>query len=242
MSSGIYLLSEPNIGWNGEAALLFTSFIISIAALTYVYEGGEAFMNRRYGVPAAVRVFPAAVLIAAIFVGISRLVSFDAPIMYGFVAAFATIGAVQVNPKNEATAVTFAATSLLVLSIGAWFLIDPFRDLAGVDSETWWQSLPGETAVLIFVGGIEGLLFLLVPVRFNDGDKIFRWYKLLWASMFMVAAFFFAWVVLNPEAKAFSAILEGRVVFITCLVAAYALLATSAWAFFVFRRRPTTSF
>ena len=44
-------------------------------------------------------------------------------------------------------------------------------------------------------------------------------------------------MVLNPQAKAFDAVLEGRVIFIACLVALYAILATGFWAYFWQRHR-----
>ena len=108
---------------------------------------------------------------------------------------------------------------------------------SAVFKSNWWSHVPSEAAAAIFVGGIEGLLFVLLPLRFTDGEKIFRWYRWLWFPLFGVAAFLFCWVVLNPQAKAFDAVLEGRVIFIACLVGIYAILATGFWAYFWQRHR-----
>jgi hypothetical protein len=158
--------------------------------------------------------------------------------MYGFIASVAGLGVIGLQSKDAATAVVVPAIAMLLVAIGAWLLLGPLRELAESES-AWWTHVPSESAALIFIGGIEGLLFVLLPIRFSDGEKVFRWYKGLWFLMFGTALFFFCWVILNPEAKAFDAMLEGRVIFIASLVAVYAVLAGLFWLFFLLRQRHT---
>ncbi len=54
--------------------------------------------------------------------------------------------------------------------------------------------------------------------------------------IFAAPAFLFSWVILNPEAKEFDALLEGRVITVLGLVGAYALSTVAVWAFFLLRR------
>jgi hypothetical protein len=233
----VYSLNEPHIAFDGQTALLYSSLLIAIAVSTYVVEGGEALVShRRFGVNTGVRLVPIAIAIAAGFVILSRLVAFEAPIMYGFVASATALGVVGLERKDAATAIVIPAVALLLISVGAWFLLDPLRD-ATQDSTTWWAHVPSEAAAAIFVGGVEGLLFVLLPIRFTDGEKVFKWYRSLWFVLFGICLFFFSWAILNPQAKAFDALLEGRVVFVVCMVALYAAVAALIWGYFAFRRR-----
>jgi hypothetical protein len=231
----VYSFNESGFGWNGKTVALFLSMLISIAVSTYIIEGGEVLITtRRFRVPAGVRLFPMAIAIAAGFVLLSRLSSFQAPIMYGFVGSAAALTAVKLEQKDSAFAVALPSLMLLALSVGAWFLLIPLRHASSYSTH-WWAHLPSDSAALIFAGGIEGLLFTMIPMRFTDGAKIFRWYRSLWVPLFLIPAFLFSWVLLNPAAKGFDAILEGRVILALCLVGAYAAGTLAFWAFFAIR-------
>jgi hypothetical protein len=231
----IYTFNESNVGFDGKTALLFTSLVIAIGLTTYVYEGGEAIVTqRRFGIRSDVRLFPVAIAIAVGFVLVSRLSDFEAPIMYGFVASATVLAAAGLQHRDSATAVLFPALALLALSVAAWLLLVPLREMSE-GSDHWWDYLPGETAALLFVGGVEGLLFVMLPLRFLDGEKIWRWYRWFWFPLFIVPAFLFSWVILNPEAVAFDALIRGRVLFVLSIVGAYAASTFGFWAYFRFR-------
>ena len=229
----IYSFNEPSVGLNGESLLLFCSLVIGVGVTTYVYEGGQAIVTqRRFHIASRMEVVPFAIGIAAVFVLISRLVSFQAPIIYGFVAAASILRSADLDENQSAQAVAFPAAVLLALSIVAWGLLGPLRSMSG-DSGQWIAHLPGETAAIVFAGGVEGLLFTMIPLAFTDGMKLLRWNRITWFVLFAVPAFLFSWVILNPEAQAFSALLEGRMLFAFSVVLAYAALATGVWLFFL---------
>jgi len=233
----VYTFNESDIGFNDESLLLFLSLVIGAGIITYVYEGGEALMtSHRFGVPAGVRIFPVALFIATGFVILSRLVDFQAPIMYGFVASTIALSSHSLNDRQSAQAVAVPAIALLAIAIGSWLLLPPLRDLTNA-SDDWWSYLPGEVAAILFAGGIEGLLFTMLPLQFTDGSKIWRSLRLLWFPLFALPAFFFAWVILNPAAKELDALTQDRVIVAMSLVGAYALAAMATWAFFLLRHR-----
>jgi len=229
----IYSFQNADVGLNGESFLLFCSLVLGVGITTVVYEGGQAIvMQRRYRVEAHMDVVPFALGIAAFFVLLSRLVDFQAPILYGFVAAASIARASDVEEEMEAQAIAFPSLLLLVLALVSWALLGPLRDLAG-DDPHWWVHIPSEACAIVFAGGVEGLVFAMIPLAFTDGIKVFHWQKLLWLLLFSVPAFLFCWVILNPEAQAFSALLEGRVILAFSLVLAYAALALGTWLFFL---------
>lgn len=231
----IYSFNESGFGLNGKTAAFFSSLVISVGVMTYVGEGGEALITRhRFQTPAGIRLYPVAILLAGGFVLLSRLTSFQAPIMYGFVATATVLAAAEMEHRHSAQAVAIPAVLLLAVSLAAWALLVPLRH-HGASSAHWWAHLPSDSAALIFAGGIEGLLFTMIPIRFNDGAKIFRWYKLIWLPLFAIPAFLFSWVILNPQAQGFDAAIHGRVIFAVSLVAAFTLVTCLVWAYFNFR-------
>jgi hypothetical protein len=231
-SALVYSLADPDVGLNQPTMVLFLSFAIGIALTTYIYEGGEAIVTHRaFDVPAGVRVVPFAVAIAAAFVVLSRLINFPAPVMYGFIAAAVVLGSAELDTRQTGIAIAVPAVLLLALSLGAWAVVAPLRD-ATADSGSWYSHVPSETAAALFVGSIEGLLFTMIPLRFSDGGKIFRWQKTVWFPLFAIPAFLFSWVILNPEAAALDALLQGRVLFVVGAVAAYAATCLAVWAYF----------
>jgi hypothetical protein len=237
LSGLVYTFNEPGVGFDGKTTLLFMSLVIAIGVTTYLYEGGEALVTeRRFGIPASVQLFPVALAFAVGFVIVSRLTHFEAPIMYGFVASATVLAAAGLRHRDSATAVLFPAVALLGISIAAWLLLVPLREISEGNNR-WWVHLPGASAALIFAAGIEGLLFVMLPIRFTDGEKIWRWYRWLWFPLFFVPAFLFAWVIMNPEAEALGALLEGRVLFVSGLVGAYVLVTLAIWLYFYVTER-----
>jgi hypothetical protein len=229
----IYTLDEPNVGFNEGTLALFISLVLAVGIMTYVYDGGEALLTRhRFNLASGVKLYPFAIAIAAFFVLLSRLAGFSAPIMYGFVASSALLVPGRLDKRASAIVVAVPGLVLLGLSILAWMLIPAFNDLNGA-SGAWWASVPAATAAILFAGGIEGLLFTMIPVRFTDGAKIFSWNVWVWSVIFGVPAFLFAWAILNPQAQEFDALLEGRVIVAMCLVAAYALAGVALWLYFL---------
>jgi hypothetical protein len=230
----IYMFNSPGIGLNEQTLAYFLSLVIGLGIMTYAYEGGEALLTtHRFRTPAAVRLAPIAPVIAVAFVLLSRITGFEAPIMYGFVASATILVAADLEHRHSALTVLLPALLLLALSLGAWALLIPFRQVS--NSNEWWSYIPTETAALIFVGGIEGLVFVMIPMRFMDGLKIFRWYRLLWFPLFFIPVFVFAWAILNPQAQALDSLLQGRVILALSLVGAYMALALVTWAYFAFR-------
>jgi hypothetical protein len=231
LSALIYALQEPDFSFNGEALTLFAALAIGITIITYVFEGGEALVtDRALGVPAGVRIVPYALLIAAAFAIFSRVIDFHAPILYGFVATATVLAATKMDRRQEGLSIAVPSVMLLGVALIAWALLVPLRELG----DEWYQQIPAATAAVVFAGSIEGLAWKMVPITFSDGNKVYRWHRLVWLVLFLVPAFLFFWVILNPKAEAFDAMLEGRVVFVLCLVAAYVAVAVLTWLFFRF--------
>jgi hypothetical protein len=87
-------------------------------------------------------------------------------------------------------------------------------------------------AVAIFIGGAEGALLTLLPLTFNDGQKIWKWNPFVWLGIALPATFLFIHVVVNEED--YSALTEGTNA-ATLLIAAGGLYLVAAGTWFYFR-------
>ena len=97
-----------------------------------------------------------------------------------------------------------------------------------------WASYPVTVAVAIFIGGAEGALLTLLPLTFNDGQKIWKWNPLVWLAIALPATFLFVHVIVNEED--YSALTEGTSVPMLMIVSGV-LYSVAAGTWFFFRWR-----
>ncbi len=192
--SVIYTGIDPSFGWNLSTLAMLISLAIGLGVLTVVYEGAQVVLSsRRFGLEGTLQLHPLGVVVAILSVLASRFTDLHPGVVLGFVAG----ASVAARDPREAGQLTFIPMLiLLALSLVALALIDPFRALSD-ESSQWLAVVPETAAVTIFVGGIEGLLFNLVPLTFMEGKKIWDWNKLAWLGLAVTVSFFFFHVLLN---------------------------------------------
>ena len=231
----VYGFEEPGFGFNDKSLVLFISLIAAMGAVTYLYDGGQWLMAKRFGVESAISLFPIGILISIICVALTRVDGFQPGIIYGFVAAAVFIGGRELSKDEEGQVIFFPAMALLAMCVIAWLLVSPARNLA--EDGGIWAALPEAVLVGIFVAGLEGVFLQLVPMRFMDGYRVWRWNKLAWISLAAVSAFLFWHVLLNVEKESFGAISEGMPAIVIVLMAACFGMTLGVWAFFRFMAR-----
>jgi hypothetical protein len=234
VTSLVYGLLEPDFGWNTHSLVFVLSLGLAIGVITYVYDGGQVVVSERMDMPATLRFFPLAILIAGVSVAISRLVDLTPGFIFGFVAAATILAS---NQRREGQAIFYSMVAMIAASILAWALIGPFRELAR-DNGSWWAAVLESASVAIFVGGIEGLLFLLLPLEFMDGRKVWEHSKLAWFAVALPVLFIFFHVIINQEAETFGPNFGNSNLFRLIVVALVALALTVVfWAYFLFHNR-----
>jgi hypothetical protein len=192
--SVIYTAIDPSFGWNLSTLAMLISLAIGLGVLTVVYEGAQVVLSsRRFGLEGTLQLHPLGVVVAILSVLASRFTDLHPGVVLGFVAG----ASVAARDPREAGQLTFIPMLILLsLSLMALALIDPFRALSD-ESSQWLAVVPETAAVTIFVGGIEGLLFNLVPLTFMEGKKIWDWNKIAWLGLAGTVSFFFFHVLLN---------------------------------------------
>ncbi|KAA0239818.1 hypothetical protein EDM76_02815 [bacterium] len=236
ITGAVYSVLEPGFGWNRATATLFAAAVLGVGIVTFVVSGLEAWRTRTVlRAPAAVRVFPACMAIAVLSVAISRALSLQPGVMYGFVASCAVLAPVDPSPRDEGRIAAVPVVVSIVLVLGAWLLAWPLRSLAD-SNRAWPVEVAEATTIVVFVGGIEGVVANMVPLSMMDGGKVFRWSRAMWFSCAAVAAFLAWHVLFGREREYFSGLREASSVAVLALFLSYSILTAAIWAYFRFRR------
>ncbi len=231
----IYGFAEPGFGFNNKSLVLFLSLVLGVGAVTYTYSGGQALLTRHgFGLSAGVKLFPIGIVVAIVCVLLSRLENFQPGIIYGFIASFVVLAETGLDRRQLGHSVFYPGLALLALCIAAWLLVMPFRDLSQ-DSGSWLAGVPEGVAAAVFVGGLEGLFFNMIPLRFMDGHKLWGWNKLGWLAMAAVTAFLFWHVLLNKQQAYFSALQETTPATAVVLLGICLSATVGVWLYFRLR-------
>lgn len=230
----IYAFAEPGFGFNERSIVAVVSVLVALFVLTYFYNGGQILVSNGFGVRSAMRLFPIGIAFALISVALTRLDDFQPLVIYGFIASAVVVGGVERTREQEGRVIFYPALALLGLCLLAWLLLDPFRDLAR-DNDGVLTALPEAVAVGLLVGGLEGMFFQMVPIRYMDGHKLWVWNKLAWFIAAGATAFLVWQILLNRERSSVNAIQEGTPEVAVIAMAVCLVLSVSLYLFFRFK-------
>lgn len=229
-------LLDPNFGPNPASyALLvgvFLSVCVVVAAAALV---GRTFRSVTHHAPDwYLRAIPSALLIAVVCVAVSRLSHFQPGYLYGILGGAVFAGALDRRSEGRSETATFGA--LLVLSLVAWLAFGAISTAVVEESVSFWAL--GADAFLgsLFIGGIEGLLFGMIPLRFLPGYRIKNLSWLLWAALTALVLYIFVHVLLLPEAGYLGRSTVASVNLTVALLVAFAVASGLFWLWF--RLRP----
>ena len=237
ISATIYALLDPGFGLNNETLVLVASLVASIAMATFLYEGGQVlWSSKRYDTPAAMRVYPVAILIALGCVALTRVTSLHPGIIFGFVTAAAIFPRTAMSKREEGMIILVPLVGLMLVSVVAFLLIDPLRQYSQ-DNPGVWATLPETIAIALFVGGAESAILTLLPITFNDGQKIWAWNKLLWFALALPATFAFFHVIVNDEDYG-ELVNDTSAMTLTVICLVVLAITTVTWLYFRIRHKP----
>jgi hypothetical protein len=230
----LYGLLEPGFGLNEASVVLFLSVTIGVGVVGFFYSSVEAWARRTsLGSVASVRTFPLALLVAAASVALSKLLDLHPGVVYGFAASCVVLGTAT-EKAGEGRALVAPVTACLALSVLCWLLLAPARSFP-VDGVA--HVLEG-IAVIIFIGGLEGLLVNLLPLDVMDGAKIYRWSRRAWFALLLLCAFLFWHVLLNSQRQYFDSLREASSAAVLVAFLLYTLAGAGLWAWFKWGGRP----
>jgi len=231
VSALLYAFLDPGFGVSASGAIILLSLFVALAVLVYSYDGTQALLGARfYKLRARFQLFPLALAFGVASVLLTRWMDFHPGYLYGFVAGLTLLGMEAETPRRWALLVLAGVGALLAASLAAWGLAVPVGRLAE-------GGLPGASVVYgvlvtVFVAGLEGLLFTLVPLTFMDGSKVMAWSRAVWGVAFGLAAWLFFHVLINPGSAYLEALTSKKVLLMLGTLAGYGALTITTWLFF----------
>lgn len=233
----IYSALSPDFGLNSQTATLFVSLVLGLGFMTYFQEGSVTRLaTRRYMADASIRLYGTAVVVSILAVVISRLVTFQPGLVYGFVASAVIVAPVTLNRRDDATLVLVPALGLLVVSVAAWLLLGPVRVAAA--SGEWAPGLAETVLAMIVIGGLETLFVSMIPLRFMDGAAVMAWSRLAWALTFGAVTFLWWQLLLNQDHAYVQALEQTNVQVVLATVVVFMITTGGLWSYFRFRPSP----
>jgi hypothetical protein len=236
LSGVIYGFLSPDFGLNTRSLFLFIALVIGLGFATYLQEGGSTVLAvRRYKVPSSVRLFGAGIAVAILCVFASRVAGLQPGFMYGFMASSVILAPVALSKRASANLVLFPSVALLAASLAAWVVMGPLHQAVLRDGSAW-NVLMETIAAAIFVGGLEGVFYSMLPLTFMDGAVVWRWNRLAWVLIFGVTTFLFWQLVINQYASYLQAFRQPTIIAILLILAVYGTLTVVTWLYFRNRR------
>lgn len=233
---------DPSFGVGRPSAALVAGAAISIAVGALVSGRVGLRFRAARSLPAEhhIKAVPSGLLIAAGCVLISRLADFRPGYLFGLVGGlvFAT-GLKRVEEGRQELIVT--AAGLLVVLV-AWLGYVPISTMANRADPSFGVQVIDSALAALFIGGIEGLLIGLVPLRLLPGHALLRWKTSVWAVVTFGVAFIFLQVLLRPEAGYLGTSSTASAAVTGALFAGFGIASAAFWGYFQLRPdhpRPT---
>jgi hypothetical protein len=231
----LYGFLSPRFGFDAGSLATLLGILGGLAIVIASFELPLFLAHRRVlHERGRLRVLPLTIVIAMVCVIISRVANFQPGYLYGVVAGYAFLGSLQL--RDEARAHTATALWMLALSLAAWLAMPLVT--GGLASMPLLQLAVGAAMATIFVGGLEGLLFELVPLRFLRGERIYKWRRGVWFVLFTAAAFAFSYILLNPATGFLGNTRASPLIPAVLLFVSFGVVSVLFWAYFKFRRAP----
>jgi len=223
----------PKLGLNATTLATFIGFLVALVVVLLAFEvPGLILRRRRSGELGRLRALPWALVIAAIFVAVSRVTALQPGYLYGIVLGIAFMR--DVSEREEGAEEAAGAVWTLAVAVAAWVLLGWFRGQAPAIG-TFGTTLAATTLSAITVAGMEAVAFGLMPFRFMPGWVVYRWNRFLWAVLFGVSVFAFVHILIGPNAGYLSSLSIPALLAALGVFLAFSIFSVLFWAYFRFR-------
>jgi uncharacterized membrane protein (UPF0136 family) len=232
LSALLYGFLSPEFGPSIESASSLVGILAGLAIIIAAFEIPLAlFYRRRLQDPGRLAVQPLTIFVGIACVVISRIADFQPGYLYGLVVGYVFAKELPMREEGRANALT--AIWMLSIALLAFFALPVV--------ESTFAAVPLVQIALaaglatIFIGGLEGLLFELVPLRFLRGETVFAWHRGLWAVLFLVAAFTFVHILLTPATGYLGSTRTSPLLAAVILFVSFGVFSVAFWAYFRYR-------
>ncbi len=227
---------SPDLGFDSASLAIFLGFALALVLILVSFELPGLLEHRRVtGEMGRLRVLPWALILAAVFVVVSRLAALQPGYLWGVV-----LGVVFLRPAGETVEGREQAAGALwtlTVAVAAWLALGWLRGPTGTDGS--FLSTILETALAaVVVGGLEAVAIGLLPFRFMPGAAVYRWSRLAWALLCGVSMFAFIHILVGPTTGYLSDLTAPAWIAALGIFAAFGVFTILFWGWFRFRPTP----
>jgi hypothetical protein len=229
---------SPNLGLSEESLATYVGFLVALVVVLVSFEVPAILEHRRVtGEVGRLRVLPWALVVAALFVLVSRLAALQPGYLWGVVLGVVFLRTDTSADEGREQAAGAAWT--LIVAVVAWLALGSVRASGGSDST--FVNVATQTALAaIVVSALEAVAFGMMPFRFMPGVSIYRWNRLVWALLFGASLFAFFHILIGPTSGYLSELSAPAWLAALGVFAAFGVFTILFWAWFRFRPSPVT--
>jgi hypothetical protein len=227
---------DPTFGLNARSIFEFLGFLVGVTVVLASFKLPPMLAHRRKtGELGRLRPLPWALVIAAVFVIVSRVGNLQPGYLYGIV-----LGAIftrEVSDDDEGRETIYGSIWTLLASLLAWIGLTWVRGL-GLTTADALGTFALSALGCILVSGLEATAFGLMPLRFMPGYAIYRWNRPVWAVLFGLSVFAFIHILIGPSSGYVSSLNPAAFVAALGVFAVFGAVSIGTWAYFRFRPQP----
>jgi hypothetical protein len=226
---------SPNLGLTEASLATYVGFLVALVVVMVSFEVPAILEHRRVtGEVGRLRVLPWALVVAALFVLVSRLSSLQPGYLWGVV-----LGVVFMRTDtsaDEGREQAAGALWTLIVAVVAWLGLTAIRT-PGTDP-TFFNIAAQTALAAIVVSALEAVAFGMMPFRFMPGVAVYRWNRLVWAVLFGASLFAFFHLLIGPTSGYLSNLTGPAWLAALGVFAAFGIFTILFWAWFRFRPSP----
>lgn len=230
-------LAEPSPIFSRETLITLLALLVAVPVTALGYQfvmERHARRSSRTSLAGKLKPLYPAIIVAVVCALLSRVLHFVPGYVYGLVIVYAAVRGRTISPKQEGIGVLKATATLFVMAMLSWIAWQIwFADATGTSASfvmRWLDTVLGYIALL----GLEAPLLGLLPLRFMDGQRLWRWSKPLWLTAYWacVTAFVIVLMDLGNTSSDWSDVITMLLLFVGFGLASFAF-----WAVFAIRAR-----
>ena len=224
---------SPNLGLTEASVATYVGFLVALLVVLVSFEVPAILEHRRVtGELGRLRVLPWALVVAALFVVVSRLAALQPGYLWGVV-----LGVVFIRTDtsaDEGREQAAGALWTLIVAVVAWLALGWVRAAEGTDA-TFFNIVAQTALAAIIVSGLEAVAFGMMPFRFMPGVAVYRWNRVIWALLFGVSLFAFFHILIGPTSGYLTSLTAPAWLAALGVFAAFGAFTVLFWAWFRFR-------
>jgi Protein of unknown function (DUF642) len=191
-------LNDGHFGFTLSSLVTFCAVILSLSiGVSVPLVIGTIYHTRRHGsAPRKLIALPMGLAIAAVLVLFSRLINFEPGYLYGLVCGVVFTRELPSIEKGHLAALGVLTT--LVLSVLAWTLWVPINAAAAHPNPFVGVVLADDLLGALFVSGLVGSFFGMIPIKGLPGWTIKEWSVWAWVLGFAISVLGLFQILLRP--------------------------------------------